>query len=194
MPTPLPRAPRRSARLSRRTCAAIMASGVAERAERHLAADDLVEHRAEAEDVGALVHLVGVPARLLGRHVPRRSDRAGRFHLRRASRRGARLGEPREAPVHQVDLPEARHHDVLGLEIAVDDAAVVRVRDGVADLHEDLEALGDALGRADGPRGIAQPARERHALHELHREVRDARGRRRRARAPGRCSGARAGR
>jgi hypothetical protein len=35
--------------------------------------------------------------------------------------------EPGEAPVHQVNLTEARHHDVVGLQVPMDDAAVVRV-------------------------------------------------------------------
>ena len=50
-------------------------------------------------------------------------------------------------------------------------AAVVRVRDGVADLEEDRAAL-DALHSPGFVLG--EPLVEGAALHELHREVRDA--------------------
>ena len=54
----------------------------------------------------------------------------------------------------------------------MDDAAVVRVGERVADLEEDLDAALDPLDR---PRvALVEPVAERDALHELHREVRNA--------------------
>src|SRR5687768_12155884 len=49
--------------------------------------------------------------------------------------------EPADAPVHHVDLVVAAHHDVLGLEIAVQHALRMGVGHRVADLEEDLEPL-----------------------------------------------------
>jgi hypothetical protein len=46
----------------------------------------------------------------------------------------------REAPVHQVDLAEIADHDVGRFEIAVHDPAMVRIRERVADLEQDLDA------------------------------------------------------
>jgi hypothetical protein len=61
-----------------------------------------------------------------------------------------------DAPVHHVDLAQLPDHDVLGLEVAVDDAARVREVDRVAHLHEHaqvpleqvavVEALAHRLG------------------------------------------------
>jgi hypothetical protein len=71
-------------------------------------------------------------------------------------------------------LAEVGYDDVVGLEIAVDDAAVMRIRDRVAHLQEDLESFFDAFGRAGWTVRIQQPVMEPGALHQLHGEVGDA--------------------
>jgi hypothetical protein len=58
--------------------------------------------------------------------------------------------------------------DVAGLEVAVDDALLVRVLDRLADLHEQRQA------RAPVERVLVAEARERSAVHVLHHEVRPA--------------------
>ena len=82
-----------------------------------LAGEDLVEDRAEREDVGARVGLL--PAQLLGGHVVRSP------HHRSAARQlgRAQLGEPE---VEDLDVAARLDVDVAGLEVAVDDPARVR--------------------------------------------------------------------
>ena len=123
---------------------------------RRRAREHVVEHRAERVDVGALVDRLA--ARLLRRHVRRRADhRAGersRPSTRRrrgtapstspASRRAQILREP---PVDHDGLAELADEHVRRLEIAVDDALAVRVRERVGDRDtcgKQREPLGDA--------------------------------------------------
>ena len=98
-----------------------------------------------------------------------------------ARRWGQDLGD---APVHHVDLTVVADHDVVGLEVAVADAAAVRERDRVEDLEEHVEqpeqvlvldrrgdqepALVDAIvGRAERDDQVVEGA----ALDQLHAEV-----------------------
>ena len=52
--------------------------------------------------------------------------------------------DPGQAPVHDEDLAELPDHDVLGLEVAVDDPPAVGVADGVDHLEEDAQQSGPA--------------------------------------------------
>ena len=70
----------------------------------------------------------------------------------------ARVASPEDlgqAPVHHLDLAEGPDHDVLRLEVAVDDAAGVGVGDGLADLleHGEEPAAVGARVRPLGERG-----------------------------------------
>ena len=106
------------------------ASGIAR--ERPRAGQHLVEHGAEAEDVRARVRRA--PFGLFGRHVGRRAHHVA---AGRACRVELRIGEPGDAEVEQLGdrgVAAAQHHDVGRLQIAVQDAAVVRGLDRVGDL------------------------------------------------------------
>ena len=97
-----------------------------------------MQRDAEAELIGARVERLA--AELFGRHVRQRSDeRAGRGHASSGRRRASTalptsgrstrlLREPREPEVHDAHGAVAPDHDVLGLEVAVDDAGRVRRR------------------------------------------------------------------
>jgi hypothetical protein len=119
------------------------------------AGEDLVEHGAERVDVALLADLRDLARGLLGRHIARGADDGARHgDLRMALQR---LGE---AEVHDVGLAVLVEHDVVGLDVAVDDAARVGVLDGAGDLREDGGGLG----------GGELLAREAAAVDELHRD------------------------
>ena len=88
---------------------------------------ELVEHRAEREDVGA--HRDPAAGHLLGGHVVRRAaDGPARAGVHGAA------GEPE---VEDLDLPVRQDAHVAGLEVAVDEAASVGERHAVEDLVHD---------------------------------------------------------
>ena len=88
-----------------------------------------------------------------------------------------RVEQRREAEVEDLHAAVAREEDVLGLEIAMDDAAGVRRRQAARDLQRDVER------RVDGKRAGAEPRAQRLALEAFRHEVRGAGARRRRRRS-----------
>ena len=72
---------------------------------------------------------------LLGRHVLGRADkRAGLRHA-------CHLERPGNSKIHDGDAPFYVHHDVLRLQVAVNDALAVRCIQGAADLRDDFAGL-----------------------------------------------------
>ena len=72
---------------------------------------------------------------------------------------GCVLRQRREAEVQNLDLALVGHHDVAGLEIAMDDAGAVGCRERIRDLNrvtqrvlEPAALLGDDLIQRAGPR------------------------------------------
>ena len=151
--------------------------------ERRSSGRELVQDRAERELVATVVD--GATAGLLRRHVAHGAEhdagrglrggrvgpgRRGRVEplLSLARRVRAQLGE---AEVEQLHEAVVRHHHVLGLEVAVDDAGGVRLREPVRHLRADLE---------DAPHGqraaVEHHLAQRVALHQLHHDVRHSRG------------------
>ncbi len=124
--------------------------------------EHLRENQAERVDVGALID--GLARRLFGRHVGERSDdRAGR------GRKRARLGRTRDPEVGDDRLLGVVDEDVGGLEIAVDDASLVRGAKARHDLPGERQRAGH---RQLAFRG--QQTREIGAVDERHRDVLDA--------------------
>ena len=99
--------------------------------ERLHAREHLVEHEAQREDVGAVVD--GLTRDLLRRHVLRRAEEHARLRLH------ARLVHVGDAEIHDLHAAVGQHHDVAGLDVAMDDAALVGerepFRDGGGDSH-----------------------------------------------------------
>ena len=75
------------------------------------------------------------------------------------------LGQPE---VEHLDPTLRRHGDVVGLQVAVDDALLVRLVQRLGDLRRDRDRLGD------GNRSFLNPLAQRHAAHELHHQEVDA--------------------
>ena len=122
--------------------------------ERLAAGQQLVEHAAEREHVGARVGLLA--AHLLGGHVVRRPHhRAGAGHVG-----AAQAGQPE---VHDLDHAARQQVDVRRLEVAVDD--VLRVGEG--------EALGDLLDHGEllveGHLALGDGVLQVDPVEQLHR-------------------------
>ena len=122
-----------------------------------VAGEELVEHAARAPQVGAAVHLRAL--HLLGRHV------VGGAHDR-ARARGGGHREARHPEVHDLHRPVHGEEDVGGLDVAVDDARVVRAGEPVQELHDDVHLP----LQGQGPRA-AEDVEEVLALEQLHRDV-----------------------
>ena len=106
--------------------------------ERALARDHLEQHDADRVDVGARVDRPAAD-RLLGRHVVRRAD--DDVGLRGVAADVA--AQAREAEVEDADVIAGAQlladHDVRRLDVAVDDALRVRVREPGRDLARQPE-------------------------------------------------------
>jgi hypothetical protein len=91
------------------------------------------------------------------------------------------LGQP---PVHDIDLAELAHHDIVRFEIAVHDPAGVRVGHGFTDPQKGLDEPGERpLTGLLGPRAgldaqvnTANGLRERLPLEQFHRQPQAAVG------------------
>ena len=138
--------------------------------ERRGTREQLVEQHAQRIHVGAGVDVEPADLGLLGAHVLGRPD-----ELAKLGEQG-QLGQPRAGRLRDTEVNDLRHElpvltgdeHVGGLEVAMNDALLVGVLHGAADLREELqprpgrEALAVAVF-GDG-----------NAAHELHDEVRPA--------------------
>ena len=115
----------------------------------HLEQDD-----AEREDVGAVI--AALAKRLLRRHVRHRRGRlrasgclGQRLHARDAARRPRR-----QAEIEQLRVPLRRDEDVVGREVAVNEARCVRVGERIGDLDGQIDRT-SRIERASGD-GVLQ--------------------------------------
>ena len=125
------------------------------RLERALARVGLVEDQAQRVEIG--LRRGGAAVELLGRHVGGRAHDLGRTAFR---------GPHGEAEVGDAHAPLAVDHHVRGLQVAMDDAAVVRRGEPCAELAGDLVGLG-----ARQPADALQERRQVLAVHVLHGQV-----------------------
>ena len=148
---------REDVRGRRRRLLLVLAAHLGERGrvERALAGRDLVED--EAERVEIAPHGRRLARELLGRHVRRRA--------RDLAQRSGLFGGHREPEVRDPHAPAPVEHDVRGLEVAVEDALLVRRVQARAELARDLDGLVD--GETPDP---LEQRRQVLAVHVLHRE------------------------
>ena len=113
------------------------------RQERRPPRQHLVEGGAERVNIGPGID-VRVPHDLLGRDVVRRTEGLADLIEARV------IGLPRQAHIGQLGHAFAGEHDVLGFDVAVDEAARMRVGQGLGDLDRDLEGplLGHRVAQA----------------------------------------------
>jgi hypothetical protein len=132
------------------------------------AGQQLVEHAAERPDVGPLVDRTA--ARLLRAHIGRRPEdqpvarRIARCRLAPIRVVGQDLANPE---VEDFDHSVGGDLDVRRLEIAMDDALVVRGIESAGDLSGNLERLDD---RQTARRRGGEPIRKRVAIDQLEDE------------------------
>ena len=125
--------------------------------ERESPRQHFVEHDARGVDVRARVRAVA--PRLLGRHVVHRAERLLRERV-------GGVGEAGDAEVSDLDAAVAKHHDVLRLDVAVDDAARMRVRERLHDLRDEVQRLTPVELAA-----LFHILLERDAVDELHDDI-----------------------
>ena len=74
---------------------------------------------------------------------------------------------PRDAEIHDLRAAALEQHDVARLDVAVDDAALVREGEAVGDLQRDLDRL------VGGQLAFLQARAQVRALEQLHRHERE---------------------
>ena len=100
--------------------------------ERDLSREELVEGDADRVEIGC--HTGTVALNLLGREVLHGAEHDTRL--------GDVIVPARDAKVSQLQLPVGRHDRVVGLEVAVDDAASVDVPDRAQKLRGKVDCPG----------------------------------------------------
>jgi hypothetical protein len=118
----------------------------------------LVHHRANREDIAAIVH--NLPGHLLRGHVVERPDQHPRH-------RHPGLGDARDAEVEDLHAALVLHHHVRRLDVPVDDGHLVREAEAVAQLVDDGQLARDTRLRV-GPDDLG----ERLAVDVLHGDER----------------------
>ena len=138
--------------------------------ERQTAGDALEDDDAERPQIGAMVD-AAQPAGLLGRHEERRAEQSAGLGARRDTDRARRGLDLRNAEVEHlghvfVVIGAAHEKDVLGLQVAVNDAALVGAGKRARDLAHDARGFVEREGAKVLDSGV-----ERFADEQLHDDV-----------------------
>ena len=131
---------------------------------RQLTRQQFVEDDTKRVDVAPDVQCKRIREHLLRTHIRERSHELADVGLPCCMR--VAVGDPGNAKIKTLRLSALVHEDVAGFQIAMNDAALVRVVNGIADLGHQLQPLpdGQRLGRGVGE--------ERLATDKFHGEVR----------------------
>ena len=136
------------------------------------AGQQFVKQHAEAVKVAAGVNVQRAHFRLLRAHVSRRADElfVGREHRVVGQPLAIRrFGDSEINHLRHGHAVEHRYQDVRRLDIAVDDALLMRMLNGIADLDEQIQPL------AGIEAVFVAVSRNPHPAHEFHHKVRAAR-------------------
>ena len=127
-----------------------------------------MQDQAERVDVAAGVHAARVGEQLLRAHVLQRPDEiADRGGERPRAVGTLRFRRPRDAEVDHARRSGRVHEKVARLDVAVDHAAFVCVRESAARVPQEPHAAADVE-----PRLASEPRDRSRILHELEHEVR----------------------
>src|SRR5262245_47914234 len=98
-----------------------------------------VKDDAQRVDVAAGVQLQRIGENLLWTHVGERADKLPNVGLH--GRLSVAVGDARHAKIENLGLAVLIHKDIARLEIAMNQAPLVRVMNGIANLNHHLEPL-----------------------------------------------------
>ncbi len=130
----------------------------------HAPGQQFVEHDADGVDIAPSIDQRRIPGDLLRAHVGQRADQLPFACLQCFGRR--RFEKSGDAEVEHLRLAQAIDQDVARFDVAVDDAPLVRVLEGVANPRREVKPSRHVqIGRR-------HVLFQRGALDELHREVR----------------------
>ncbi len=135
------------------------------RVKRQRPGQELVEQYAERVDICAGVDVLGGHLRLLGAHVLRCPDQLALLGVDRFLRQALadRLGHAEVDLLRDGLAVLEQDQHVGGLDVTVDDALLVGVLDGFADLCEELQPLLDVQALSIAVLGDGDT---RHVLHD----------------------------
>src|SRR5262249_32227495 len=106
---------------------------------RKASGEEFVENDAQRVDVAACVEFQRIGKDLLRTHVGERTDKLPGVRLH--GRLRVAIGDAGDAKVENLGLPGFIHQDIARFEIAMNQSALMRVMDGIANLNHDLEPL-----------------------------------------------------
>ena len=137
------------------------------RIERRAARQQFVEQHAQAVDVAARVDVQPAHLRLFRTHVRRRADELLQLRVNRLVRQPSfrRLGNAEINHLRHRHAVVQRDQDVRRLDVAMDDALLMRVLDRLADLDEQIQPF---LG---GELVLVAVLRDADAPHQFHHEI-----------------------
>ena len=113
------------------------------RTERGFANKDFAQQDPEAENVGAGVHVDAAALALFRAHVIGRAEDGFLFAIGFGQSAAGGHGDAEIDDLRQRHAVMERGQHVGGLDVAVDDALLVGVLDGVADADEEFQPLAD---------------------------------------------------
>src|SRR5258706_7777785 len=106
---------------------------------RHTAGEQFVQNQAQGIHVAARIELCRIRSDLLGTHVRQGPDEFSK--VRSAGDLRIAIGDARDAEIQNFRLPGFIDQDVARLQIAMNNAAVVSLLRGLADLDDQIQAL-----------------------------------------------------
>src|SRR5579871_1947538 len=131
---------------------------------RKAARQKLEQDDAERIDIASDIEFERIGRNLFRAHVSQRSDQTAEVGVARGISIG--IGDARHAEIEDFRISALIDKNIPGLEVAMDDAALVRMMNGIADPGHDIEAL------ARGQETRVRVGDQRFPANELHGEIR----------------------